>query len=99
MQKNNPDSSAPDSKTRPRLRQGVRLKPAAPGVDQTLLFPEGFADLDEPSAAVLNLCDGKRTVDEIVENLAGQFDAPRDQIAADVFEYLRSLRDMALIEW
>ncbi|HTV47953.1 MAG TPA: pyrroloquinoline quinone biosynthesis peptide chaperone PqqD [Phycisphaerae bacterium] len=100
MSENNPSRTEPEGKCRPRLRKGVRLKPEdATGTKQTLLFPEGFADLDEPSAAILNLCDGNRTVDQIVQELLREFDASQDEIASDVNQCLRSLRDMALIEW
>jgi pyrroloquinoline quinone biosynthesis protein D len=100
MAQNNPPSEQPGQNSRPRLRQGVRLKSgSSSGTDEKLLFPEGFADLDEPSAAVLALCNGQRSVGEITAELARQFDAPQEQIAIDVTEYLRSLREMALIDW
>jgi len=40
---------------------------------QVLLAPEGVLVLNQTGAAILGLCDGERTVVEIVEELRGQY--------------------------
>jgi pyrroloquinoline quinone biosynthesis protein D len=39
-----------------------------------LLAPEEVVALNRTSATILSLCDGERTVGEIVEELRGQYD-------------------------
>jgi pyrroloquinoline quinone biosynthesis protein D len=39
-----------------------------------LLAPEGVLVLNQTGATILSLCDGKRTVIEIVEELRGKYD-------------------------
>ncbi len=38
-----------------------------------LLAPEGVLILNRTGATILRLCDGERTVDEIMEELGGQY--------------------------
>jgi pyrroloquinoline quinone biosynthesis protein D len=46
---------------------------------------------DEQAVAILSLIDGKRDVDAIIDELAGQFDAPRKVIAGDVLTMMQDL--------
>jgi pyrroloquinoline quinone biosynthesis protein D len=41
---------------------------------QVLLAPEGVLVLNQTGATILSLCDGERTVVEIVEELRGKYD-------------------------
>jgi len=41
---------------------------------QVLLAPEGVLVLNQTGATILSLCDGERTVAEIVEELRGKYD-------------------------
>jgi len=53
----------------PRLLRGVRMRfDPVRGVN-ILLAPERAFDLDETAIAVLDLVDGKRTVNAIIEEL------------------------------
>jgi pyrroloquinoline quinone biosynthesis protein D len=47
-----------------------------------LLVPEGVVRLNPTAAAVLELCDGERSVDEIVDALAARYEGPdlRDDV-------------------
>ena len=38
-----------------------------------VLYPEGMVELNQSSAEILKLCDGKRTLDQIVSELEAQF--------------------------
>ena len=42
---------------------------------QVLLAPEGVLVLNQTGATILGLCDGERTVVEIVEELRGKYDS------------------------
>jgi pyrroloquinoline quinone biosynthesis protein D len=64
--------------SRPRLPSKVRVQWNAPRGQALLLYPEGALVLNPTAHAVLDLCDGRRTVAEIVAELAGRFSGTRD---------------------
>jgi pyrroloquinoline quinone biosynthesis protein D len=56
-----------------------------------VLAPERLLLPDEQAVEVLRLIDGKRDIDNIVDELAARYDAPREVIAGDVVAMLRDL--------
>jgi pyrroloquinoline quinone biosynthesis protein D len=62
-----------------------------------VLAPERLMLPDEHALAILRLIDGKRDVDAIIDELAGQFDAPRDVIASDALPMLQDLVDKKVL--
>ena len=60
--------------TRPRLVTGARLRYDDVREEHLLLVPEGAVRLNPTAAEVLELCDGQRTVDDIVGVLSGRYD-------------------------
>ena len=63
-----------DGTDRPRLARSVRLTFDRARGQHVLLTPEAVTVLNGTGAAVLGLCDGRRTVAEIVAELRGRFD-------------------------
>jgi pyrroloquinoline quinone biosynthesis protein D len=59
-----------------------------------MMLPEAVVVLNETAASVLNLVDGQRSVDAIVDALGADYD---DVDAADVEELLRGLADQHLV--
>jgi pyrroloquinoline quinone biosynthesis protein D len=59
---------------RPRLAPHVRLTFDPARERHVLLTPEAVSVLNGTGAAILGLCDGKRTVAEIVVELHGRYD-------------------------
>ncbi len=59
---------------RPRLARHVRLRYDPARGQHVLLTPEAVTVLNGTGAAVLGLCDGQRTVTEIVAELRGRYD-------------------------
>ena len=59
---------------RPRLAPHVRFTYDPARARHVLLTPESVAVLNGTAAAVLDLCDGERTVDRIVADLRGRYD-------------------------
>ena len=59
-----------------------------------LLYPEGAVLLNDTGFAILELCDGSRTVGEIVSILSERYQA---DVSADVTEYLDRLADQELV--
>lgn len=59
--------------TRPRLVTGARLQYDGVREEHLLLVPEGAVRLNPTAAAVLELCDGKRSLDDIVGVLSDRY--------------------------
>ena len=60
--------------TRPCLVTGARLQYDDVREEHVLLVPEGAVRLNPTAAAVLELCDGERSVDEIVNTLSVRYE-------------------------
>lgn len=84
---------------RPSLAAGVRRQEDRVGGGPVLLFPEGVFVLNPTGAAIVDLCDGRRTLSEIVVELAASYDAPPETVLADVSEYLSRLDDRGFLGW
>ena len=61
------------SSSRPVLAPHVRLRVDPTRNHHVLLSPETVAVLNRTGADILGLCDGQRTVSEIVEELQGRY--------------------------
>lgn len=64
---------------RPRLARHVRLTFDPARERHVLLAPEAVSVLNGTGATVLDLCDGQRTVAEIVTELHGRYDVVVDE--------------------
>lgn len=73
--------------TRPRLVTGARLQYDEVREEHLLLVPEGVVKLNPTAAEVLELCDGQRSLNEIVGALSARYEG------ADVGEDVRGLLD------
>ena len=72
---------------RPRLVTGARLQYDDVREEHVLLIPEGVVKLNPTAAEVLALCDGERTLEEIVGALSERY------AGADVGDDVRELVD------
>lgn len=61
---------------------------------RVLLFPEGVVLLNETGGAILDLCDGRRSVEEIAAVLGERYHC---DVTADVLEYLSALEARELV--
>ena len=52
---------------------------------------------DEQAVEILQLIDGVRAVDGVVDELVARYDAPRDVIAGDVVKMLQDLVDKKVL--
>ena len=73
--------------TRPRLVTGARLQYDDVRDEHLLLVPEGAVRLNPTAAQVLELCDGERSLDDIVGTLSERYGG------ADVGDDVRELVD------
>jgi len=81
---------------KPRLKRGVRLTYDHTRDLQVLLYPEGVLVPNPTATAILQLCDGDTTVDEITLALGNQYDGVQAQQVVDV---LTRLADRQVVEW
>ena len=85
------------SDARPRLPRGVRLvQNETQG--WVLLAPERVFKADPIAVEVIKRCTGEATLDQIVDDLAATFAAPRERILTDLTTMLRGLADKKLLE-
>ena len=84
--------------TRPKLPAYLKLRHDAGRGRWILLAPERVLTPDQTAVAVLKLCDGKRTVEEIVEVLAQEYSAAKNLIRTDVIDLLQGLADKGYIK-
>src|SRR5262245_56703653 len=84
--------------TRPSMPRHVRLHFDPVRQRDIVLSPEKVFWPDEISVAILKLCDGTRTVGEIADVLAREYNAPREVILADVMEFVQEWSDNLLLK-
>jgi len=87
-----------DATQRPSLPRGVRLRRDEVRDRTVLLSPERTMALEETAVAIVSRIDGKRTLAEIVDGLAADYNAPRDVIAGDVEAFLQELLERRMLE-
>jgi pyrroloquinoline quinone biosynthesis protein D len=87
-----------DNAWRPRLASRARLKFDPIEKQEMLLFPEAAIALNETGAAIVRLCDGARSIDEIVDQLSEKYgDADRDALTGEVTDFLDTIRARGLL--
>ena len=62
-----------------------------------ILAPERLLLPDDTAVEILQRLDGKRSVAQIIDMLAVDFNAPRPDIAVDVVEMLQDLVDKGMV--
>jgi len=75
----------------PRLLRGVMVKFDEVRERTVLLAPERTLALDGTGISIIEMVDGKKTVSEIVHELADTYDAEVQTIGNDVVAFLRDL--------
>ena len=78
----------------PRLWRLARLDYDPVRQRHILLYPEGAVLLNDTGAAILELCNGSRTVSQIVTILTERY---QSNVSADVTEYLDQMADRELV--
>jgi len=82
---------------RPKLAPGVRLHFDTTRQAWVLLGPERVIETEGPASEILRLCDGSRTVGEIIDELAVLYTADRAEIAGDVNDMLVELATKRMV--
>jgi pyrroloquinoline quinone biosynthesis protein D len=81
--------------TRPRLVTGARLRYDDVREEHVLLIPEGVVRLNPTAAQVLELCDGERSLDEIVGALSTRYHGA--DVRDDVLELVDAMAQRGLV--
>lgn len=84
---------------KPRLSPKVRLRFDRHTGLHLLLYPETGLELNDTATAIVRLCTGERTINDMVDHLTGSYDdASPGEIARAVREVLGVLSDRGLLD-
>jgi pyrroloquinoline quinone biosynthesis protein D len=91
-------SVRPADSSQPRFAAGCRW--GTQGEERVVLFPEGMIRVQGTGQKILELCDGQRTVGEIVTALSAAYSgAGRVKIREDVGSFLEALQQKRVIDY
>jgi pyrroloquinoline quinone biosynthesis protein D len=88
---------APADDAVPSFAKGVRFRFDGVRNAWIVLAPERLFLPDESAVEILKLVDGARRLDQIVDDLAARFDAPRAVLAADVSAMVGELAEKGVL--
>jgi coenzyme PQQ biosynthesis protein PqqD len=80
---------------RPQLITGARLRYDEVREEHVLLIPEGVVLLNPSAAEVLELCDGERSLDDIVGALSERYEGA--DLRGDVEELVGAMEERGLV--
>ena len=86
------------ARARPKISARARLQTDKVTGKPVLLYPEGVLMLNPTGHAIVLLCTGQATFEEIVAKLAERYKTAPQQICSEVIEYLNRLRARNLLE-
>ena len=97
----------PEDTSVPRLAVGCKWAPLEnpeaefdPTVEATVLFPEGAIRVQGTGRAILELCDGQRTLVQIVEELRTQYILVSPaRIRDEAEQYLEKLQEKRIVDY
>ena len=92
------ETMMPDSNSKPRLAAGCRL--GENNNQRVLLMPERALRLNGPSLEIVERCDGRHTVQEIINDLQKLYSkAAPEKVQQDILGYLQLLHDQRAIDF
>jgi pyrroloquinoline quinone biosynthesis protein D len=83
--------------SRPLLPRHAKLKFDETRQRWVILAPERVLAPDDIAVEVLQLCDGVRSVDQMIDQLAAKYTADRGAISTDVIAMLQDLADKGFL--
>jgi pyrroloquinoline quinone biosynthesis protein D len=82
----------------PALPKHVRIQYDPVRQAFAILSPEKVFWPNEISLEILRRCDGRSSVEKIVSDLAREYNAPEEDVAADVTAFLQEWSDKLLVK-
>lgn len=86
------------SDAKPALTSRARRQKDKVSGNPVIVYPEGVLVLNPTGERILDLCDGKRTFEEIVTELAVRFNAPAATIEIEAARFLQRLRERNVLD-
>ena len=83
--------------SRPKLPRHAKLKFDETRQVWVILAPERVLAPDEIAVEVLQLCDGVRSVSDMIDQLSAKYAADREAILTDVIAMLQDLADKGFL--
>jgi coenzyme PQQ biosynthesis protein PqqD len=83
--------------SRPKIAAKARLKWDRHERRHVLLYPERGLVLNESAAAILELCDGVRTIQEIARTLAARASDAPARVEPEVLSFVEALHKKGLL--
>jgi pyrroloquinoline quinone biosynthesis protein D len=88
----------PVDSSQPRLAAGCRW--GKNGEEPVVLFPEGMIRVQRTGQSILELCDGQRTVAEIVGVLSARYtNTDPEKIHQEVSNFLEALQQKRIVDY
>ena len=88
----------PTDSSQPRFAAGCRW--GTHGEERVVLFPEGVIRVQATGEKILDLCDGQRTIGEIVTALSAAYSgADPAKIREDVGSFLEALQRKRIVDY
>jgi Coenzyme PQQ synthesis protein D (PqqD) len=89
----------PEMTAKPRLAPGVHLNEKSQQ-PRMLLMPKGSLRLSGPSLEIVQLCDGKHSVQQIAQKLQALYaKAEPERVSEDLLRYLTLLHNQNAVEF
>jgi pyrroloquinoline quinone biosynthesis protein D len=83
----------------PRLAKRVRLRIDGTNGNPVLLYQEAVMVLNQTGYEILRLCDGTRTLSEIIRSLEVQYPLAEPILSREVLQYINAISKKGLIDW
>ena len=95
---NEPAAQLVTAQTIAKLARGVRLRHDPVRGQTVLLAPERALALDEIAVMIVEALDGEKSLDQIAEDFAIRFEAPKEQILGDVIAFVDEFSKRRMLE-
>lgn len=88
-----------DLQQHPRLAHGCKLR-EIPGQEVTLQIPEGQIKMSGAGLEIVKLCDGSRSIHEILGALKAKYpESFHERIEKETLRFLERLQERAVLSW
>jgi len=87
-----------DLAQKPKLASKAKLRLDAKTGKYILLYPEKGLLLNATGAAILKLCTGEHTLENIIAALASEFQSEPAALEAEVLTFVQGLLDRGLLQ-
>lgn len=82
---------------KPYIAPGYRMQWEAVQENYVLLYPEGMVQLNDTAAAILALCDGQRSTQQVITDLETEYEA--EGLQDDVLAFLTEAVDRGWVRY